>query len=194
MDFLELGLESIKFIINLIIFIGIFRVWKSRSVANRVISQTTFYAENKDYVSAETFFNTIEKHLSPRSITGLRFSRTTLKEKTAFEGSRTYLVLRKRDVIYYINTFSLGNTQIFSYWQIEPFAFWRRVWSFIPLLGRLILSLFFPKSLYKLDEAAGVKGVIQHDLKVTLDELLGPDGYHLSSTTTAKDIHKLFFA
>lgn len=193
MDIFKIVLGTLQFIFQLFFIIGVFRVWRSRAVANRVISQTTFYSENEEYISAATFYNTIEKHLSNRQVKGLQFDRVALKERTAFEASRKYMVLRKRDVIYYINTFSLGNTQVFSYFQVEPFAFWRRVWNYIPILGKLILALFFPKSLYKMDEAAGMNGIIQHDLKVTLDELLGEDSYHLNGTLKDKEIHRMFF-
>lgn len=193
MGITEIFVGIVQLFFQLFIFIAIFRVWKSRSVVRRVISQNTSYSENKDYISAATFFNTIEKHLSAREITGLSFSKAILKENTAFEGSRTYMVIRRANIIYYISTFSLGNTQIFSYWQIEPFAFWRRVWSVIPIFGKMILAFFFPNSLFKMDEAAGMTSVIQHDLKAALDELLGEEGYHLNSPVKEKEIHKMFF-
>lgn len=193
MDIFKIIIGVLQLIFQLFFIIGVFRVWRSRAVANRVISQTTFYSENEEYISAATFYTTIEKHLSDRQIKGLDFDRVALKEKTAFEGSRRYMVLRKRNVIYYINTFSLGNTQIFSYFQVEPFAFWRRVWNYIPILGKIILALFFPKSLYKMDEGAGMNGIIQHDLKAALDELLGEDSYYLNGTLKGKEVHKIFF-
>ena len=179
------------FIWGVILFTA-FRTLRSYSIASRTIRQQVYFTENLNYISRETFFNTIEETIKLRNITGIYIRRETLKEGTFTSNSRKYLKVTQGGLHFYISTFPLGNTQQFSWWHIEPTAMFERLVRGIPLFGRLLHNTFFPKTLYRMDVSSGLTSIIESDLKMVLDTLTEKKGYRLSTNVQNKTIHDAF--
>jgi|GEM_PF-1863329 len=151
-------------VMTLLFFIAFIRAVLSSSVVARSMNQGGLSVEGAEVASAE-YYQAMKEQLLTHGIKGLTTTIKTLPEGGVGKPMREYLRVKKDDVIFYVCTFKLGTSQIFTYWQIAPKNFWRRFWRIIPILGNLIIAMFMPVTLYRIDLSSALNGIIQEDLK-----------------------------
>jgi len=89
--------------------------------------------------------------------------------------------------MFYICTFNVGTSQAFTYWQIEPLTFFRRVFRSIPIIGPFLL----PETLYRVDLASALLTIIEEDIKAVTSEM-GVDKGTRIEPTNFKDFRRTY--
>lgn len=178
-------------VLTLLFLFAFIRAILSSSVAARAMNQGGLSVEGVEVASAE-YYQAMAEQLSTHGIKGLAASIRTLPEGGVGKPMREYLRVKKDDVIFYVCTFKLGTSQVFTYWQIAPQNFWRRFWRSIPLLGNVIIAMFMPVTLYKIDVSSALNGIIQEDLKVVTGQFSQSKGIRELNDVDYVRMNKLY--
>lgn len=157
-------------ILIILVLITYIRARRNASIVSRSLKQGGVYIDNVS-IPAREYYEQIAQRIAPRNIEQLRMRTTTLPENSPLMASREYLKIERDSMQFYVCTFELGTSQVFTYWQIAPLEFWHHLLSSIPLIGRIIRALFFPVTLYKIDVSSALLGMIEGDIKATTGEL-----------------------
>lgn len=173
-------------LLQIFLIVGLIIIIRKLSIIKRVIRQGGICAEGVS-VPAEEYFARMKESLSYHKIEGLSISYRTLPETSPIMSYRKYLRVKKQGVMFYICTFNVGNTQSFTYWQIEPLAFFRRVFRSIPIIG----PFFLPETLYRVDLASTLMTIIEGDIKAVTAEMGVDKGVRIEPTNF-KDFRRTY--
>lgn len=165
------GLVSFIFFI----LIPLIRSLRGMSIYSRAFGQGGRSVEGASVPIAE-YYKTLMERFKEREIKGLRTYIDSLDEGMPGGSFRKYLKVQKGDIIFYVSTFHLGSSQVFTYWQVYPVAFLRRMITNIPFIGKALIALFYSKTLYRDDVAAAIRGMIDQDIKDITNQIEGSQG------------------
>jgi len=142
------------------------RARRSASIVSRALKQGGVYIDNASLPGRE-YYKNVAQRVADRKINNLYISIRTLPENSPFMVSREYLKIGREPIQFYVCTFELGTSQVFTYWQIAPLDFGQHLIGSIPLIGRIPRALFFPTTLYKIEIGTekGVRELGQADLQ-----------------------------
>jgi len=177
----------------LIIFVVItyIRARRNASIVSRALKQGGISIEDVS-IPAKEYYEKITERITARNISELRMRTTTLSEGSQYLASREYLKIENDSMQFYVCTFELGTSQVFTYWQVAPRDFWQNFLGSIPFLGWIFKVLFFPTTLYKIDVASALNGMIEADIKVITDELGTEKGRREIEQVDFQRIKKIF--
>lgn len=162
--------KSMFYTVLIVVFVIIpaIRALKNFSITSRTLSSGGLSVEGL-YIPPLEFYKALKNRLNVRGVDIVK-SLEHLPEGSLYSNQRQYMRVEKNGVIFYICSFRIGSSQVFTYWEIAPLAIFQRILSNIPLFGGILKEIFLPDTLYKRDVASAIKGMILEDFKKIVSE------------------------
>jgi hypothetical protein len=139
------------------------------------------------------FFNAVELAIGDKNIPSIKLSRFVWKEGGILSAKREYLLVRRKDHVYDICGAPFGNGFFVSSWLGEQRSGVLAFLFGIPLLGRLLQSLFKPTTYYQHDTALMFQALVHSAVTEVVDSLTKAKGLRALSDDERKPEIRNFF-
>lgn len=117
------------------------------------------------------FFEMTEDEVLSRQIPGIRTSRVFWRESGLFSARREYMRISRRELVFDVCGFPLGDSFTVSWWLGTSERNIRTLFFEIPILGSLLEARLSPVTYYEVDSETAYQRAIHDSILLVVDTL-----------------------
>jgi len=142
--------------------------------------------------STKEFYQLVKAEMSNHGISDLSFEEVSLKTGNIFSSYRLYLRVSWGEYFYDLCFAPFGDGCFVSWWLIFETSETEIFLSKIPIVGDLLIKVFYRKTYYKVDSASMFMTYAQHSVLKVIDEITKETGFRLTEDQRIPKLNDLF--
>lgn len=143
--------------------------------------------------SVEDFYESVDKLIGARKVPDVKVWVENYHEGGIITAKRLYLLVGRKDHVFYICAAPFGNGFFISWWLGEKLSEFVMIVNNIPWIGPPLIRMFHPETFYTIDTALMFQDSIHSAVIEVLDERMKGQGLRLLSELERKPIMRELF-